>query len=306
MLLLLPVQTPGFGSFAKDTPPEVLAPARMTYSGTSSQQQVYVCDPAYDKWNPGPAGYEGEFSSFGGLVQCYSEPYWYQSEGTWYQWCYTDELCYDWDNPTDRTISNRVDPCEATCGITGGRISQWTTDCYGEDYPSWCWAKAQPMWTAAEPTECTYECDQAAGSGTPGAVTCSTGDDSDCDASAKPNAKECPPTIPCTNDWATSHCTADSSDPSCLVQCKPWLDEWQDVVHCVCGQTGWDYESENEYGAPYPLWFVCPGEDQCCDGYGNDVDGAIVKCSHSGCGGLRRRNNGVIEATGWNADVVVD
>lgn len=265
-MLLLPVQTPGFGSFAKDTPPEVLVPARMTYSGTTgSQQQVYVCDPAHDKWNPGPAE-----AGLGGLVQCYSEPYWSQSEGTWYQWCYTDELCYDHSGPDDRTISNRIDGCDASC-----KTRYHTSDCYEEDYPWWCWCKAQPMWTAAEPTGCFAACD--AGSGTPGAVTCSTGNDADCDASAKPPAKQCPGT-----------CGEDASS----YKCNP---DYPGATDCVCGQTGDTVIGE---------LFVCLGGTTCCDGYGTDGDhdyAAIVKCSNSGCNGPRRRNNGVVETTGWDS-----
>ena len=42
MLLLLPIQLPGFGTFAKETAPVV--PGRMTYNSVVNQQS-YVCDP---------------------------------------------------------------------------------------------------------------------------------------------------------------------------------------------------------------------------------------------------------------------
>ena len=49
-------------------------------------------------------------------------------------------------------------------------------------------------WIQAEPTGCATKCGVAAGSGTPGAVTC---DSSSCNAGTKPNAKQCPKTEAC-------------------------------------------------------------------------------------------------------------
>ena len=49
-------------------------------------------------------------------------------------------------------------------------------------------------WIQAEPTGCATKCGVAAGSGTPGAVTC---DSSSCDAKTKPKAKQCPKTMDC-------------------------------------------------------------------------------------------------------------
>ena len=52
-------------------------------------------------------------------------------------------------------------------------------------------------WTAAAATSCATACGQAAGSGTAGAVSCSTGSDAGCAADAKPAANTCGETATC-------------------------------------------------------------------------------------------------------------
>ena len=52
-------------------------------------------------------------------------------------------------------------------------------------------------WTAEEPAACITACGTAEGSGTPGAVTCSTGSDAGCYAADKPAAKTCHATPDC-------------------------------------------------------------------------------------------------------------
>ena len=49
MLLLLPVQLPGFGTFADTTAKEVV-PGRMTYNSVIASGS-YVCDPDWSGWH---------------------------------------------------------------------------------------------------------------------------------------------------------------------------------------------------------------------------------------------------------------
>ena len=82
-MLLLLVQTPGFGTFAKETPPEVLPPGRMTYSGTIGNQQTFVCESPYDsEYSPELAG-----------SQCYGTCA--PDENQW-DWCYTTSESSTW------------------------------------------------------------------------------------------------------------------------------------------------------------------------------------------------------------------
>ena len=210
MLLLFPVQLPGFGSFAKETPPaEVLPPGRMTYNGVVNQmvcgagtEAGNVCDP------------DGKNVAMNAFV---CDPAWSGVDGSL--------VAGSQFGPYKEGNVN----CKSACAKVNGANSYAYDWCWVDDYyktsPSWtvtsspwCWCKAQPMWFAAEPSGCAVTCDQdVETSGTPGAVTCSTGNDADCDASAKPYAKVCPP---CRNNQAYE-CDVAGHDDGNIVHMEP-------------------------------------------------------------------------------------
>ena len=115
MLLLLPLQLPGFGTFAGESAPAV--PERMTYSGTTSgvMTGTPVCDPDWNGWSGSLVVASATVACNGACAKKIGE----HKED--YDWCYTtsDSSAWCWCAPLDCNIvgvpRNRYFNQEGTC-----------------------------------------------------------------------------------------------------------------------------------------------------------------------------------------------
>jgi len=135
-------------------------------------------------------------------------------------------------------VTTPASRCLTKCGQplghgTAGTVTCATTSgCSDGTKPSTPQCDATPAcgtWTAADPTNCATACGTSEGSGNDGAVSCSTGNDSGCDADTKPPAKKCPATEACKTKKTTYSKLMDCwfNDPN---HSWNWIGDWNSVV----------------------------------------------------------------------------
>ena len=168
-------------------------------------------------------------------------------------------------------------------------------------------------WDAGTPTGCVTACDTAEGSGTPGTVTCSTGDDNDCDPNTKPDAEVCPATAAC-GTWtaaaatgcATACGTAEGSgtpgsvscstgsDSGCDADTKPDAEVCPATAACgTCDPSSWADSTNNNFTA------------DCTSAVTEGVDCNIINNSGYENGSVTCTSNGY-QATPATAEITAD